>query len=173
MKQLIIQPRRTGKSTWLLKQYNEFKFNFDNCYIVTPNPCDCLMRNNYIQSIDYLKSKWPFDSIFFIDEYFFLPDRSEFTEAIMRNNHSFIAISTSDKLYDKELINKIKLWRRNRNKPRFKGIFKDEGKMFFDFSKEYLYNFLSYPDVNVKECGMELGGTKYETEILGKLYKTD
>jgi hypothetical protein len=173
VKDLIIRPRRSGKTSWLKREYKSFLVAGHNCYMVTRNANDS-SGECCILPVDYINGTYEENDIFFIDEYFFLPNRDEFTHALINRNHNFIAVGTPDCLYDAENIELIKLWRKTRDLDKNSYITKTETFVASKFGSKNVYNLLSYPYVNVVPWVNKLLATEeYETEILGKIYKTD
>lgn len=188
MKELIIQPRQTGKTTWLLEKRKDIFPDWQYVCIGTTQAAqlkemhnikskfitikDCCHQLQY----DYVNYK---QTTFLLDEYFLYPkkEREYITKYLINNNCNFIAISTPDKLYNRDLIDSIKYWRQIQNDPcKYKPyIVKTEKQLAEDYGNDIVYNLISYPEVEVKYWEDTLlnkyGREKYETDILGKVYE--
>ena len=190
MKQLIIQPRGVGKTTWLIDKFIDNVLNNRQVsyYIVLnleikKRISTLLQEKGYytncvFTSKEFLERGANLNSCVFIDDYFHLPefiDRRNLTKYIMNYNLNFIAIGTSDKLYDKRKLNDIKVWRNLKKDSNLYSILKTEEQMKNDFGIDYFYNFLSYSNVDIIEYKKKLlySFKKYETEVLGNIYEID
>ena len=191
MKQLIIQPRGVGKTAWLINKFiDNVLIKGQVSYYIVQNleikkRISTLLQekgyytNNVFTSKEFLERRANLNSCIFIDEYFHLPeltDRRNLTKYIMKYNLNFIAIGTSDKLYNKRKLNDIKHWRNLKKDSNLYSILKTEEQMKNDFGIDYFYNFLSYPNVDIVEYNKEkllYPFKKYETEVLGNIYEID
>ena len=162
MKQLYIRPRRSGKTTWLLEQYNNPYF--DKEYI-----CCNIHQAHYLnrsfntkdrfKSISNICHSLEYDYVnrknytFYLDDYFFYPkkERECLTKYLINNNCNFIAISTSDKLYNSQDIECIQTWRNNYiGLKHLNKMLKTEAQMEEEFGSDLMYNLISYNEVDIK-----------------------
>lgn len=191
MKQLIIQPREAGKTSWLINEFIKNVLNNGQVsyYIVHNNNIKkniqkiCEQNGYYTNCVftskELLERGANLNSCIFIDDYFQLlelTDRRNLTKYIMEHNLDFIAISTPDKLYDIKKLNDIKAWRNLKKDSNLYNILKTKEQMEDDFGIDYFYNFLSYSNVYIDEYNKDkllYHFKKYETEVLGNIYKTD
>lgn len=194
MKQLHIRPRQSGKTTWLV---NMFKKDILGSYFICLN-CEHRNKilNNYFNqkgsslyyssdpvqchviTVDQLRFNNIniFNKPLFIDEYFLNKNREWLTRYLIGNNLNFIAISTSDKLYNLQDVEYIQAWRENYNGLRdLNKMLKTEEQMIKEFGSEVFYNLLSYNEVEVIPWDdYRLSAwpkEQYETEVLGKYFE--
>lgn len=186
MKQVIVQPRRSGKTTWLLEQYNNQYFDKEyvccNAYQISylndsfNNEVQFKSISNICHSLEceYVNRK---NYTFYLDEYFLYPkkEREYITKYLINNNCNFIAIGTPDKLYNSQDIECIQTWRKNYIGLRhLNKMLKTEAQMKEEFGSDLMYNLISYNEVEVKLWNdYRLSAwpkEQYETEVLGKLY---
>lgn len=179
-KTIYIQPRQTGKTTRAIFEYLK---NPKSTIIVTHNQNmvqhiqsivygfnNHLMvyKHNIITEDQFIKSRGAFKSYdtFIFDEYMFLKHKKEVYELVyqlMPNN--IVAYSTSNKKYNKKIIDFIKVSKEN-NTP-------------IELTKEVTelyYNFITDPDTILHDnlsstnerCKVILHPEQYEVEIENK-----
>jgi len=175
---IVIAPRASGKTTKILSMFDPKK----NDVLIVPNKnnlkrlVDFYSFNNIIsnyQGIDRFKSLNI--NTLYIDEYLFLPD--DFKLSIRQfidtsKINKIIVMTTSDKLYDKDVIDFIRVMNGNNLQHLFKDFLSNG---FIQKYKDYFYNLLTDPNLSIESyydsMKSSIGKEAFEREYLGIWHK--
>jgi len=168
--ELNIMARGSGKTTRITERYTRCSATYK--YLIVPNPS----RNTLHKAIsipdlynrcDELKNTSNTIHLF-IDEYYLLnlTDRTSLLAMYRENNIKVIIYSTSNMLYDLELINMVKQFK-------LKGL--KASYLSSSTSENYYYNFITEPSCIINKdllvCKSSLPGELFKLEVLNRWYE--
>jgi hypothetical protein len=185
MNQLIIKPRRSGKTSLLYYKFSNdpkgifVTLNMNNLRAThTEHIKRPLMITQEQMMQGNVHTNPDINPTFYLDEYFhFRPEvKKSLFNVFLLKGLNFIAIGTPTTQYSHQDIDDVKEWWTLMGQRKSTGILKTESQMVEAYGEDLMYSLIVAPGVTITapigdEMKKFLSKEQYEREVLGNLYK--